>query len=88
MPPNPLRYTSIALALGCVVLAPTAFATDVTGRASVSNGWALDWPRYSGGAYAAAESDAKRLKRGVWGSEFAPPWEWRRENSGGGTERR
>lgn len=42
MPPNPLRYTSIALALGCVALAPTAFATNVSGRASVVDGDKLE----------------------------------------------
>lgn len=43
----------------------------------VSQGWAMDWPRYSGGAYAAAQDDARRSARGIWGSEFQPPWEWR-----------
>ena len=27
-------------------------------------GWALDWPRYSGGAYAAAQAEAKANGRG------------------------
>ena len=43
----------------------------------VGNGWALDWPRYSGGAYAAAQDDAKRGGRGIWAASFQVPWEWR-----------
>jgi endonuclease YncB( thermonuclease family) len=44
----------------------------------VESGWALDWPRYSKGAYAEAEQAAKAAMTGVWASEFQPPWEWRR----------
>ena len=44
----------------------------------VSEGWALDYSRYSKSAYAAAEATAKDAKRGVWAGAFEPPWEWRR----------
>lgn len=43
----------------------------------VTQGWAMDWPRYSGGAYTAAQGEARQARRGIWGSEFQPPWEWR-----------
>lgn len=43
----------------------------------VQNGHALDWPRYSSGAFAAQEATAKALKRGVWQGDFQRPWEWR-----------
>lgn len=43
----------------------------------VRNGWALDWPRYSDGAYAAEQRAARNAGLGVWGSTFEKPWEWR-----------
>jgi endonuclease YncB( thermonuclease family) len=46
----------------------------------VRSGWALDWPRYSGGAYALDQDVAERAGRGLWQGFFAVPWEWRREN--------
>lgn len=45
--------------------------------ALVRNGWAMDWPRYSGGAYAAAEAEARAERLGMWAGTFQPPWEWR-----------
>lgn len=44
----------------------------------VHNGWALDYARYSGGAYSREEDEAERERRGIWQGEFEPPWEWRR----------
>lgn len=44
----------------------------------VRQGWALDWQRYSGGAYAAAQDDARDAGRGVWTGAFVMPWDWRR----------
>jgi len=43
----------------------------------VTNGWALDWPHYSGGAYARLQENARRKGRGVWQGRFDIPWEWR-----------
>jgi endonuclease YncB( thermonuclease family) len=45
--------------------------------AMVRSGWALDWPRYSGGAFARDQEAARREKLGMWAGEFQPPWEWR-----------
>lgn len=45
----------------------------------VRNGWALDWPRYSRGAYADEQEMAQREGLGLWAGEFEPPWEWRAE---------
>lgn len=47
------------------------------GQWLVAQGWALDWPRYSGGAYAVSQGDAHKNGRGIWSSTFLPPWEWR-----------
>ena len=46
----------------------------------VSNGLALDWPRYSGGAYAGEERDAKARQIGIWQGKFEKPWKWRAKN--------
>lgn len=43
----------------------------------VADGQAVDYPRYSSGAYARPEADARRRRVGVWGGEFQNPWEWR-----------
>ena len=43
----------------------------------VVEGQALDYPRYSGGAYARLQADAQRERRGVWAGEFQRPWVWR-----------
>lgn len=44
------------------------------GALMVRGGWARDWPRYSGGRYASAEQDARRMRRGVWGMECPGLW--------------
>lgn len=33
----------------------------------VAQGWARDWRRYSGGAYADEEAQARANRRGLWG---------------------
>ena len=43
----------------------------------VENGHALDWPRYSNGAYAAHQRTAQEARRGIWAGTFQAPWEWR-----------
>jgi endonuclease YncB( thermonuclease family) len=43
----------------------------------VENGHALDWVRYSNGAFAALEAAARQARRGVWQGEFQNPWDWR-----------
>lgn len=43
----------------------------------VENGHALDWPRYSGGAYVNQQDAAKQARRGVWQGDFLAPWDWR-----------
>lgn len=44
----------------------------------VRNGYALDWPRYSGGVYAAEQGAARGERAGMWQGKFVEPWEWRR----------
>ncbi|WP_416797306.1 thermonuclease family protein [Ciceribacter azotifigens] len=46
----------------------------------VREGHALDWPRYSKGAYADAEAEARAAKRGMWAGSFQRPWEWRKDH--------
>ena len=43
----------------------------------VLNGLALDWERYSGGAYAKLQSRAREHKSGLWAGSFVKPWDWR-----------
>lgn len=61
---------------GRVVARCTAGGKDVA-EAMVKAGHALDWPRYSKGAYADAEAGARAARRGMWAGSFARPWEWR-----------
>ena len=55
------------------------FRADGLGVAAamVRAGMAMDWPRYSGGAYADEQSAAATARAGIWQGEFQPPWEWR-----------
>jgi endonuclease YncB( thermonuclease family) len=52
-------------------------ANDDLARWLVTQGLALDWPRYSGGTYADAEDAARRATRGLWQGTFTRPWDWR-----------
>ncbi|WP_245270428.1 thermonuclease family protein [Mesorhizobium ciceri] len=47
----------------------------------VKHGQALDWPRYSHGAYAEQQAQAKAAKVGLWTGEFEAPWDWRADHS-------
>ncbi|RUU43264.1 thermonuclease family protein [Mesorhizobium sp. M6A.T.Ce.TU.002.03.1.1] len=47
----------------------------------VEQGLALDWPRYSNGAFAAEQVSAKAAHRGVWQGRFVQPWDWRATNA-------
>lgn len=44
----------------------------------VKTGMAVDFPRYSNGAYAAQQNDAQYRKVGIWRGEFEMPWDWRK----------
>ena len=61
---------------GRIVARCFARDTDVAGFL-VRSGWALDWPRYSGGEYASEQQDATNAKRGMWIGKFVEPWNWR-----------
>jgi endonuclease YncB( thermonuclease family) len=43
----------------------------------VSNGLALDWPRYSKGKYGKAQLDADHAARGMWTGSYVEPWLYR-----------
>lgn len=49
----------------------------------VQHGQALDWPRYSNGAYAAQQAKAEASKLGVWAGKFDTPWDWRASHADG-----
>jgi endonuclease YncB( thermonuclease family) len=61
---------------GRTVATCTVSGQDI-GAAVVRSGWALDYERYSAGAYAADSSRPKQHQRGLWSGSFVPPWEWR-----------
>lgn len=51
--------------------------------ALVRSGWAMDWPRYSDGAYAGDQEAAKNERIGIWVGAVQPPWEWRADQRQG-----
>ncbi|TJV70691.1 MAG: thermonuclease family protein [Mesorhizobium sp.] len=57
-----------------------ADGADVAGG-MVEHGQALDWPKYSNGAYAAQQARAQAAKLGLWVGDFQVPWEWRAQHS-------
>jgi endonuclease YncB( thermonuclease family) len=61
---------------GRTVATCTVDGQDIA-AAMVRQGWALDYERYSGGAYAAEQLEAEQDQRGLWAGSFVPPWEWR-----------
>jgi endonuclease YncB( thermonuclease family) len=52
------------------------------GSAMVRHGWALDYTKYSKGAYATEQLEAQQARRGLWSSSFIAPWEWRAQQRG------
>lgn len=61
---------------GRTVALCTVGGEDVAGW-MVRHGWALDWPRYSGGRYSVQQAKAEAEGLGLWAGFFAVPWEWR-----------
>lgn len=51
----------------------------------VRQGHALDWPRYSKGAYAVDQQEAQGARLGMWQGAFVEPWEYRRQKRRPGT---
>lgn len=49
----------------------------------VEHGQALDWPRYSHGAYAEQQAKAEAARAGLWVGTFRAPWDWRAKHSQG-----
>jgi endonuclease YncB( thermonuclease family) len=49
-------------------------------EAMVRAGHALELRQHSGGRYAAAESEARTQKRGLWSGTFERPSEWRQQH--------
>ena len=61
---------------GCIVAVCYAGGDDLNAW-MVANGWALAYRQYSL-HYVDEEADAQAVQRGIWGSEFVRPWDWRR----------
>ena len=45
----------------------------------VRAGWAVDYVQFSRGAYASAQAEARRDRRGIWAGRFDTPSTWRAE---------
>lgn len=60
------------------IVATCAVRGHDVGAWLVRNGHALDFRRYSRGAYAGDQAAAQKQGAGVWAGEFQMPWEWRR----------
>ncbi|MER9166181.1 excalibur calcium-binding domain-containing protein [Mesorhizobium australicum] len=54
----------------------------------VEHGQALDWPRYSHGAYAAQQAKGEAAKIGLWVGKFQAPWDWRTAHADGAAQSR
>lgn len=46
----------------------------------VRNGWAMAYRAFSTD-YVEAEVEASRAGRGIWTAQFAPPWQWRKQQA-------
>jgi endonuclease YncB( thermonuclease family) len=55
---------------------------DVAGQL-VAQGWVLDYPHFSKGAFQASERQARLKRIGVWQGTVTPPWEWRAQQQQG-----
>jgi endonuclease YncB( thermonuclease family) len=60
-----------------VVARCTVSGQDIAAQL-VRAGFAMDYPRYSAGAYANRQLFARAVSAGLWRERFIPPWEWRR----------
>lgn len=49
----------------------------------VNNGYALDWPLYSKGEYAALQAKAQAARAGIWQGDFQEPWAFRHDRRAG-----
>lgn len=51
------------------------------GAMMVQAGWAMEYTRYSDGRYHEFEAEARAARRGMWATDFKPPWQWRQEHA-------
>ena len=58
------------------------FTPQAFGSAMVAAGWAVDYPHYAHGRYAADEAGARGRRDGVWQGDFVRPDVWRHSGSG------
>lgn len=82
---RPVSCTTVSADQYGRTVATCLVGTADLGEWLVSNGLALDWPRYSGGRYRAAQRDADRSGRGMWAGSYVEPWLYRACIRSGGT---
>lgn len=82
---RPVSCTSVSADQYGRTVATCLVGTADLGEWLVSNGLALDWPRYSHGRYSAAQRDADRSARGMWAGSYVEPWLYRACIRSGGT---
>lgn len=82
---RPVSCTSVSADQYGRTVATCLVGTADLGEWLVSNGLALDWPRYSHGRYSAAQRDADRSGRGMWAGSYVEPWLYRACIRSGGT---
>lgn len=64
-----------------VAICFSASGTDI-GRHIIQQGYAIEYTEYSDGRYKADEDGARAARRGMWGTSFQPPAEWRKCHTG------
>lgn len=74
---RPDRYRRVVARCVVIVTSEDGCAGPDLAGIMVANGHALDFPRYSSGAYAAYQGHAEDRRLGVWSGVFQKPWEWR-----------
>lgn len=82
---RPVSCSSVSADQYGRTVATCLVGTADLGEWLVSNGLALDWPRYSHGRYSAAQRDADRSGRGMWAGSYVEPWLYRACIRSGGT---
>ncbi|MBE0532647.1 MAG: thermonuclease family protein [Rhodospirillales bacterium] len=58
------------------IVAVCRLGSEVLNAWLVSEGWAMAYRHYSR-EYVPQETQARKVGRGIWRGEFAPPWDWR-----------
>lgn len=63
----------------CSLTSPDGKTYDIA-RSMVAAGFAMDWPKYSHGAYAEPQKYAAEHKLGIWDGYVQNPWDYRAQH--------